>query len=154
MGQFKVLDIKTTNPKIVSLPIDLDKVTLESNDFIADSYIQKLKAGVFVKIGSSGFVEVASGAEDEVTLGVVVKDADGFANQGQNALATGLVAVLTGIGDQFITDSVKEDTITAGTALYVGTDGVLTSTKGTNKAVAVAISGNSVSNKAILVQLV
>lgn len=151
--QYDRLGVRVIAGNMTSQPIDYSKTQLSANDFVADTYIQKLKAGVFVKIGTNKYIEVAGGTGTDKPIGVIVESVDGYANQNVNALACGLATVLVGGGNIFVTDNVKDEDITAGSALYIGTDGVLTKTEGTLKgAVAIALSGNSTGNKAIVVQ--
>lgn len=147
--QYERLGVQVVSGNMVSQPIDYSKTQLKANDFIADTYIQKLKAGVFVKIGTNKYIEPAG--TTDTPLGVLVESVDGFANQNMNALACGLATVLIGGGNIFITDNVADEDITAGAALYLDANGVLTKT-GTTNQVAVALSGNSTGNKAIVVQ--
>lgn len=146
------LDVKMIAGAIVSLPIDITKTALEGNEFIQDTYIQSLKPGVVVGMSSDGYIKPA-GTADIVPLGFLVNDAAGYANQNVNARANGLVAVLTGNGNQFVTDNVANTDITPGAKLYADSKGVLTTTEGTDAvAVAVSLSQNSATNKSILVQ--
>lgn len=150
--QYERLGVRVIAGNMTSQPIDYSKTQLSANDFVADAYIQKLKAGVFVKIGSNKYIEVAGATADQ-PIGVIVESVDGYANQNVNALACGLATVLVGGGNIFVTDNVKDEDITAGSALYIDEDGVLTKTKVTlDKVVAIALSGNSTGNKAIVVQ--
>lgn len=150
---YERIDVKLIAGAIANLPIDYSKVTLEGNDFIVDTYIQSLKPGIVVYMDEAGYIKPAGTAATEIPVGFLVNDAGGYANQNVNARATGLSAVLVGAGNQFVTDNVTETTIKAGTVLYAGTGGVLTSTKGTLETpVAVALSANSTTNKSVLVQ--
>lgn len=151
--QYPRLDVKVIAGAIASMPIDLEKTGLTGNDFIQDSYIASLKPGVVVCMDPKGYIRPVKTADD-VPLGILVNSADGYANQNVNAQASGLIATLVGGGNQFVTDNVKDNDITVGAKLYAGADGVLTKTSlgGNSPAVAVALSANSATNKAILAQ--
>lgn len=150
--QYERLGVRVVAGNIVSQPIDFAKTALSGNDFVADSYIQSLKAGVFVKIDTTKKYIVPAKDADDVPLGVLVESVDGFANQNVNALACGMASVLVGGGNVFVTDNVADSDITAGTPLYLNSNGVLTKTDTNKTVVATALSDNSTGNKAIVVQ--
>lgn len=154
------LMVKMIAGAIVSLPIDFSKTALEGNDFIQDPYIESLKPGVVVGMSSDGYIKPA-GTQDIVPLGFLVNDAAGYANQNVNARANGLIAVLTGNGNQFVTDGVVESNVTPGAKLFANDEGLLTTTQVTYGSgdtavnaspVAISLSANSATNKEILVQ--
>lgn len=151
--QYKRLDIKNTSGTIVSLPVDKNKMILDDMDFIQDADIKKLKPGIVLTVDTTnGCIKPATGVADEVLLGFLVNDAAGYANQNIDARASEMGAVLVGNGNTFVTDNVKEDNITFGAKLYAGTDGIMTTAKGTaTQAVGVSLSDNSSTNKAIMV---
>lgn len=152
--QYKRLGVQVISGNMVSQPIDYSKTQLSGNDFVADSYIQSLKAGVFVKIDPTKKYIVPATAAD-TPLGVLVDSVDGYANQNMNAQACGLATVLVGGGNIFITDNVADEGITAGSPLYLNANGILTKTAtntDTDPVVATALSDNSAGNKAIVVQ--
>lgn len=150
--QYNRLGVRVVSGNLVSQPIDYSKTQLSGNDFVADAYIQKLNAGVFVKIGTKKYIEPATATD--TPLGVLVESVSGYSNQNINALATGLATVLIGGGNIFVTDNVADEDITAGAQLFLNDDGIITKTgtAGTNPVVGIALSGNSTGNKAIVVQ--
>lgn len=150
---YERIDVKLLAGSIASLPIDSTKAVLQGNDFIQDTYIASLKPGVVVTMDEKGFIKPAGAEADKCVLGFLVNDAAGYYNQNMNANSSHLAAVLVGGGNQFVTDNIKETDIKPGAFLYVGADGILTKTKGTlTTAVAVALTANSATSKAVLVQ--
>ena len=148
------LDIKLESGAISNLPLPNSIYGKSENDFIADSFVVSMKAGVVVSLDTTTKGIRPAGKANDVAIGFLVNDLAGFANQSINGLVAGSAAVLVGSGNQFVTDNVVDSDITAGAPLYVADDtGLLTKTQGTNitNPVAVAISGNSATNKAILV---
>lgn len=150
--QYERLGVRVIAGNIVSQPIDYSKTALSANDFIADSYIQSLKAGVFVKLDTTNKHIVPAKDASDVPLGVIVESVDGYANQNMNALACGMASVLVGGGNVFVTDNVEDEDITAGSPLYLNSSGILTKTATNKTVVATALSDNSTGNKAIVVQ--
>lgn len=150
--QYKRLGVRVVAGNVVSQPIDYSKTALNGNDFVADSYIQSLKAGVFVKLDTAGKYIVPAKDANDVPLGVLVDSVDGYANQNMNALACGMASVLVGGGNIFVTDNVADEDITAGSPLYLNANGILTKTATNKTVVATALSDNSAGNKAIVVQ--
>ena len=110
-----VLDIKLTSGSIASFPVKPDVRMLGELDYIQDSYIASLKAGVAVKINAEGYIDVCG--KGEAPLGYLATDASGKHNQNISTYANGLIGVLVGSGNQFVTDSVIEDSVTAGSLL-------------------------------------
>lgn len=151
--QYPRLDVKLIAGAIASMPIDLSKTKLIGNDFVQDTYIQSLKPGTVVYMKAEGFITPVTDATQaaQVPLGILVNSADGYANQNVNAQSTGLIAVLVGSGNQFVTDNVEQADITVGAKLYANAQGQLSKTE-KGSPVAVALSANSASNKAILAQ--
>lgn len=149
--QYPRLDVKLIAGAIASMPIDLTKTQLVGNAFIQDTYIQSLQPGVVVYMDAAGFIKPVTDASTQTPLGILVNSADGYANQNVNAQSSGLIAVLVGGGNQFVTDNVTDNDIAVGAKLYAGSDGKLTKTE-KGAAVAIALSANSATNKAILAQ--
>lgn len=146
------LEIRYQSGTIAGYPIDSSKLALAQNDYIQDTYVKSMKPGVAVTFGAEGYIKPA-GKADDIIIGYLVNDIAGYANQNISTIASGYASVLIGGANVFITDNVADADITAGTKLFVNADGLLTKTEGDRKgAVAIALSANSASNKALLVQ--
>lgn len=153
---YKRLEIRYISTVLVSYPVDATKLHLSETDFIQDAYVMSMKPGVALTFSSDGYVKPAGASGDETIIGYLVQDLAGYPNRNKNGIATGMATVLlAGSGNVFITDNVVESDITVGTKLFVGADGRLTSNKANLEApVAVAVSANSASNKALIVQTI
>ena len=156
--QYPRLDIHMVAGFLGSLPIDISKQQLPREQYMADPYIQSLDQGVFVMMGSNGFVVPwtdTNGSLSTQPLGVIITPAYGFSNQNLVSEQAGLISVAVGSGNQWVTDNVVDDDIVAGQFLYIQTGtGILTNKKpSTNPTIGgVALSSNSASNKAVMVQ--
>ena len=130
-----------------SLPLKADALAKTAQGFREDADILKLNAGVVVTVGADGAVKPAEAAKPAV--GFVVLSAKGNDYENCSAYASGLLAVAVG-GGIYRTNNVVENSIKAGDELYIGADGVITKTKGTNtEAIGIALSANSAADKTI-----
>ena len=131
----------------VSLPLKADALAKTAQGFREDADILKLNAGVIVTVGADGVVKPAEATKP--AIGFVVLSAKGNDYENCAAYASGLLAVAAG-GGIYRTNNVIENNVKAGDELYIGADGVLTKTKGTNTAsVGIALSSNSAADKTI-----
>lgn len=147
----QTLDIQFGKENVQSFPIDKSKLVLDDREFVLDSYIQSLQAGVAVTM-KDGYIYPAGSSADEKIIGFIARDASGVYNQNIDAKSSGMVSVLTGSGNRFVTDNVAVTDIKVNDQLYVGTDGLITNVKATNETViGYALSANSASSPRVVV---
>lgn len=140
---FKILQISDNVDN--SCMFDPSKLT---GDAIADMslpYVRQFVAGSGVTIGADGYVKLAT--DDDTTIGFTMLDAWGIAFENTPALASGILAAVT--GGMAETDNVDGDVVN-GARLYVK-DGKVTATAptATARAMGICTVGNTVAGGAI-----